>query len=320
MPHPALLPASRSTPREPMPSPAGRNAGAPPPLRRSRRRSGAATGVLALALAVLATAGCSQAVRKATNESVGASLDAANAARNRQKLEALLTSDEVRSITRELTAEVVDAALADLTGEARQTRLHELAVEFVDELVPVIAKDLSTEVWPQLERALTGAVEKVIDQALSPEVAAKVEELTAEVAKGAIEAAGPQVAAAIADGVSAGVERAVRTIVAEQLQPALATLAAGDPPLVRRLAREATHGALLGVADAMSPEGGGFDSVWDRERDELIAAVQRGPVAEQAKVIHKLSVWTFVLGGLVVLLLILSVVLWLHLQRLQRAA
>jgi hypothetical protein len=322
---PTLRPTSRPTSREPGLGPRRREPAAPPPLHRSRRRRpgpacGAARWALALVLAALGTAGCSQVVRKATSESVGAGLDAVNAAQNRAKLETLLTSEEVRAITRQLTDEVVDAALADLTGEARQTRLHELAVEFVDRLVPVIAKDLSTEVWPELERALTGAVEKVVDQTLSPEVAAKVKALAAEVARGTIEAAGPEIAAAIADGVSAGVERAVRTLVAEQLQPALETLVAGDPPLVRRLAREATHGALLGVADAMNPEGEGFDAVWDRERDELIAAVNRGPVIEQVKVIHKLTVWNFVLGGLALLLLILSAVLFFRLRAVHRAA
>lgn len=283
-----------------------------------RHSTAGALGVMLVALATLIAAGCSQALGKAGREVMGKSLDAVNAPENRAKIEQLLTSPEARTITRELTGEVVDTALADLTGEERQARLHALAVQFVERLVPVVADALSTQIWPELEQALVAGVEKALDQALSPEARAKARELAAEVARGAMEATAPQISAAIAQGVAAGVEESVRAVLEEQLGPALETLLAGDPPLVRRLTREAAHGVLLGIADAMEPEGQGFDAVWDRERDEIIARVGGEVGRQQEALTRKFKTWVFILAPLALLLLVLSVFLFVRLRRVRR--
>lgn len=283
-----------------------------------RRSIPGALWMALLVTAALLAAGCSQALGKAGRELTGKSLDAVNAPENRAKLEQLLTSPEVRTITRELTGEVVDTALADLAGEERQARLHDLAVQFVERLVPVVGDALSTRVWPELERALVAGVEKALDQALSPEARAKARELAAEVARGAMEATAPQISAAIAQGVATGVEDSVRAVLEEQLGPALETLLAGDPPLLRRLTREAAHGVLLGIADAMEPEGQGFDAVWDRERDEIIARVG-GEVSRQEQALtRKLKTWVFILAPLALLFLLLAVFLFVRLRRVRR--
>lgn len=287
-------------------------------LARGRRRH-PAWGFLWVLLAgvVLAFTGCSQAVSRAGEEVVGKTLDAVKAEKNRRKLEELLTSPEVRKITRELAGEVVDEALEELTGAERQARLQALAVEFVDKLVPAIAGSLATEVWPQLEQALVDGVAEAMEQALSPEARARAKELAAEVARGVMDATAPRIAAAIARGVATGVETSVAAILEEQLGPALETLLAGDPPRLRRITREATHGVLLGIADAMA-EGAPFDEVWDRERDEIIGRLAAEAARQQELLDLKFRRWAILLGMAALLLLLLAAFLFVRLRRVRR--
>lgn len=260
----------------------------------------------AIVVAAVAIAGCS-ALERGTGKVVAASLEAVNEQGNRSRVEEILTSDEIRDATRELTGVVLDTALGDLTEQQRRERIREVAVEFVEELTPVLAETFDAEVWPGVKAKLEESVAATLDQVLSDETLERARRFTADTAREVVEATAPDLVATVSAGLANGLETGFAAVLRDQVVPALEDFAGRDHgPAVRSLARDVSHGAFLGLADAMNGELG---EVYDRERDEILDRLDSRLVEEAGKVAWRLKAALVAAGVLLVVGLILLVLL-----------
>jgi microcompartment protein CcmL/EutN len=205
---------------------------------------------------------------------------------NRELLQRLLTSQEVRASTEALARAALDAAWEDLSREERRAHAKELAAELIDATGPALGRVLDRDVLPRVREEVAASLESAMERAFTEKNRRKVEEFAGGVAHATLEGARDEIARAIQTGLAAGIESGVERTLNGRIGPALHQALAGSAPAFAKAMRTTSEAAFLGAADALNGELG---AVMRTERQAFLRELQTVAAIERQAWIEQLT-------------------------------